>query len=194
MLLDARSRDAVECAEGYADGLTTKSALEAARSAAAAACEPRLRAFDIEQHRAFVAAEAARCAARPTSKLTALVDDARKCSESALQAEMMGRLGRLIRAECLLPRCNLLRCLFGPTAFRPVSIDPACLTNNVVRLAAASYNERTLPSGHLDATRLAVLADAVEEAGGQVEIVEHLRAAGPHYRGCFAVDAVLGKA
>ena len=34
-------------------------------------------------------------------------------------------------------------------------------------LALAAYEERELPSGHLDSLRLAVLADAVEEAGGR---------------------------
>ena len=44
------------------------------------------------------------------------------------------------------------------------------------------------------APRLAVLADAVEEAGGtDAALLGHLRGAGPHVRGCWAVDALLGK-
>ena len=50
-----------------------------------------------------------------------------------------------------------------------------------------------LPSGELDPQRLTVLADALEETGAVGEVVQHLREKGPHVRGCFAVDAVLGR-
>jgi hypothetical protein len=64
----------------------------------------------------------------------------------------------------------------------------------VRRLAEAAYAERQLPAGALDPARLAVLADALEEAGlTDAELLHHLRGPGPHVRGCFAVDAVLGK-
>jgi hypothetical protein len=59
----------------------------------------------------------------------------------------------------------------------------------VVCLAQATYDNRTMPAGTLDPARLAVLADALEEAGCQdAEILGHLRGAGPHVRGCFLVD------
>jgi hypothetical protein len=91
----------------------------------------------------------------------------------------------------------LLRDLLGPLPFRPVPIDPAWLTWNdstVRRLAAAVYQERELPSGHLDLTRLAVLADALEDAGcAEALLLEHLRGPGPHVRGCWAVDLLLVK-
>ena len=62
------------------------------------------------------------------------------------------------------------------------------------RLARPAYEDRLLPSGHLDPVRLAVLADALEEAGCTDEsILTHLRSAGPHVRGCWALDLVLGK-
>jgi hypothetical protein len=64
----------------------------------------------------------------------------------------------------------------------------------VVALAAAAYNERTYPAGTLEATRLAILADALEEAGcTEQAILDHLRAPGLHVRGCWAVDLVLAK-
>ena len=48
--------------------------------------------------------------------------------------------------------------------------------------------------GPLDSDRLAVLADALEEAGCENEdILQHLRGPGPHVRGCWVVDLVLGK-
>jgi hypothetical protein len=64
-----------------------------------------------------------------------------------------------------------------------------------VKLAQAVYEERELPSGHLDAARLAVLADMLEEAGAtDPHLLGHLRSPGPHIRGCFAVDALAGRA
>jgi hypothetical protein len=43
-------------------------------------------------------------------------------------------------------------------------------------------------------TRLAVLADALEDAGcTDAEILSHCRSPGPHVRGCWVVDEILGK-
>jgi hypothetical protein len=43
-------------------------------------------------------------------------------------------------------------------------------------------------------TDLPVLADALEEAGCTDQtILDHLRGPGPHVRGCWAVDLLLGK-
>ena len=93
-------------------------------------------------------------------------------------------------------QANLLRCLFG-NPFRPVTISPRVLAWNnavVVRLAQAGYEERQLPSGTLDNGRLAVLADALDEAGcSDPDILGHLRKSGPHVRGCWPVDLLLGK-
>jgi hypothetical protein len=92
----------------------------------------------------------------------------------------------------------LLRDLFGPLPFRPVTIEPAWLAWNhgtVRHLAEAAYQERVRPDGTLDAARLAVLADALEEAGcADADLLGHLRGPGPHVFGCWCVDLLLGKA
>jgi hypothetical protein len=86
----------------------------------------------------------------------------------------------------------LLRDVFAP--FHCVPLEPSCLTAGVRALAEATYAERSVPSGHLDPARLAVLADALEEFGCADEaLLTHLRSPGPHVRGCFAVDLLLGK-
>jgi hypothetical protein len=90
-------------------------------------------------------------------------------------------------------QADLLRCVFSP--FRPAGCvtSSAWLTPVVESLACAAYEERSLPSGELDPLRLAVLADALEESGCLNEVIlAHLREAGPHVRGCFALDALLG--
>jgi hypothetical protein len=91
----------------------------------------------------------------------------------------------------------LLRDLVGPLPFRPVTIEPAWLAWNhgtVRRLAEAAYHERSLPEGTLSNGLLAVLADALEEAGcADADLLGHLRGPGPHVLGCWCVDLVLGK-
>jgi hypothetical protein len=78
--------------------------------------------------------------------------------------------------------------------FRPVAVDPAWRAPSVGTLAQTTYEERELPSGHLDLARLAVLADALEEAGCTDEaILTHLRSPGPHVRGCWVLDRLLAK-
>jgi hypothetical protein len=89
---------------------------------------------------------------------------------------------------------DLLRDIFG-NPFSPVSIDPDWRTPTVQALATAAYEERILPAGHLEPDRLSILADALEEAGcTDTQILSHLRGpSGPHVRGCWVVDAILGK-
>ena len=90
-------------------------------------------------------------------------------------------------------QADIFRELFG-NPFAPISIRPAWSTPTVTNLAQAAYEERALPSGKLDAARLAVLSDALEEAGcDNADILNHLRSSGPHVRGCWAVDLLLGK-
>ncbi len=91
----------------------------------------------------------------------------------------------------------LLREIFGPLPFRPVTIEPSLLgwhEGLVVRLAQAAYEQRSLPDGGLDASRLAVLADALEEAGCRdEEVLRHLREQDEHWRGCWVLDRLLDK-
>ena len=89
--------------------------------------------------------------------------------------------------------CAVIHDIFG-NPFRPVSFDLAWRTPNVVALADAIYQERELPSGLLDRTRLAILADALMDAGcDSADILAHCRSEGTHVRGCWVVDLILGK-
>jgi hypothetical protein len=163
LLTDERSQRAVEVAERYADGAATGEDLDAAREAA------RTAAGDAARVAAWAATWAAAWAA---------------AWEAARAA---ARVAALVA---------LLRDIFG-NPFRSAAVDPSWLTwrvGTVPRLAQAAYDERELPSGHLDPARLAVLADALEDAGcNDPDILGHLRGPGPHVRGCFAVDLVLGR-
>lgn len=80
----------------------------------------------------------------------------------------------------------LLRCVAGDP-FRPPRFDPAWRTSDVTLLATGIYAD-----GAFD--RHPILADALMDAGcGADPIQSHLRTPGPHARGCWVVDLVLGK-
>jgi hypothetical protein len=90
-------------------------------------------------------------------------------------------------------QATLLRCIAG-NPFRPTPVEPAWVTPTAVVLAQAAYENRTLPEGRLEPDRLAILADALEEAGcTNADILNHLRQPGNHVRGCWVVDLLLGK-
>jgi hypothetical protein len=64
----------------------------------------------------------------------------------------------------------------------------------VRRLAEGAYEQRDLSAGTLDPARVAVLADALEEAGcADADLLRHLRGPRPHVRGCWALDFILAK-
>jgi hypothetical protein len=86
-------------------------------------------------------------------------------------------------------QARLLRDLFGDQ-FRPASVDPGWVAWNsdtIPKLALAIYDERRFAD-------LPILADALEDAGcTDREILAHCRSQGPHVRGCWVVDLLLGK-
>ena len=89
------------------------------------------------------------------------------------------------RAE-LDAQADLVRCVFGNPLARP-GFDPGWRTSAAVGLAAAMYEAREFAIAP-------VLADALQDAGCEDErVLGHLRRPGPHARGCWVVDLVLGK-
>jgi hypothetical protein len=180
-LTDRRGRTAVEVAERFADGLATPQELGSAATAAA-------RAADESGSRGYVGATYyVLCAAESPP-------NAPVCHVFEYNVEVFGLLYSLAnvlsRAE-EKARARLLRDNFNP--FRSQAIHPPALTPGVLALAHAAYDERDLPSGHLDSARLAILADALEEGGCTDRgLLTHLRGPGPQVRGCWAMDLLLG--
>jgi len=81
---------------------------------------------------------------------------------------------------------GLLRDIFG-NPFRPVAIKPEWLSSTVVALAHQMYESR-------DFGAMPSLADALQDAGcDSDDVLDHCRGPGPHVRGCWVVDLVLGK-
>ena len=81
---------------------------------------------------------------------------------------------------------RLLFEVFG-NSLRHVEFDPRWQTSDVVGLARAIYDDRAFDS-------MPILADALMDAGCENDqIISHCRANGPHVRGCWVVDMILGK-
>jgi hypothetical protein len=193
LLWDERLCSAVILLERYAEGDVGGSDRKAARRAAQAVQQTEQTVVHNRVASAvFVLGERLPDrAAREASRLAAEAAAA-SCTEW-----LSNDCWAAVRAERSI-QAGLLRCIFGSLAFRPVALDPNWLTwhDGLIRhLAQAAYDERQLPSGHLDPHRLAVLADALEEAGcDNPEILGHLRQPGAvHVRGCHVVDLLLAK-
>ncbi len=81
---------------------------------------------------------------------------------------------------------DIFRDVFG-NPFRRVRFRPAWRSPAALAVAGAINAGRTFGD-------MPVLADALEEAGCEdAQVVGHCRGAGPHARGCWVIDLVLGK-
>ncbi|MCE9560578.1 MAG: hypothetical protein K8U57_00855 [Planctomycetes bacterium] len=79
-----------------------------------------------------------------------------------------------------------MREIFG-NPFQPVSFSSEWRTSTVLALAQQMYDSR-------DFTAMPILADALQDAGCEIEaILHHCRSEQPHCRGCWVVDLVLGR-
>jgi hypothetical protein len=106
-----------------------------------------------------------------------------QCARNAVNAENPGTVAHLVEAAA---QSDLVRDIFG-NPFRPVAFDPRWRTSDVVGLAQAIYDDKAFE-------RMPILADALMDAGCEDEqIIGHCRGKGPHVRGCWVVDLVLGK-
>lgn len=185
---DDRCRNAVEIAERFADSLASEDELIQAGDMADEAADeaedsdlPHFKklalvgtsnaaAFTVDVNAIF-AAEWAVYAVTGSSAVDGRDEEARRLE--AFNREVEGHV-------------KLLRDIFG-NPLRPVAVERNWLTPNVVSVAQAIYDDHAFD-------RLPVLADALEEAGcTDASILAHCRQLGPHVRGCWVVDLLLGK-
>jgi hypothetical protein len=170
------SRQAVAVAERFADGLAKRKDLNAAllacnEQANKATHDPAAMVVKVSlQMASFWASYNARVQAAGTEPLEA--------SQIAAHTAAMNEEG--------LAQGNLLHDIFG-NPFRPVTIERNWLTATVVELARTIYDDRFFD-------RMPILADALMDVGCEDDaILEHCRSNGPHVRGCWVVDLILGK-
>lgn len=177
-LTDIRSRQAVEASERFADG----------------GCKRK------DLHRAYMNAKAATAVVRRVhsymtpeySRVTAAESTARKDSELSWG---IGGTGSYVTATAVSDeerklltsaQADLVRCIFG-NPFRPVTFLPEWRTSTVMALAQQMYNSH-------DFGAMPILADALQDIGCEDEaILTHCRGPGPHVRGCWVTDAILGR-
>jgi hypothetical protein len=113
------------------------------------------------------------------------LDAACDCDFAALEAASASDYAEP-PSPVLIEQAAFLRDVFG-NPFRPVSANPRWLTSSALDLARTMYDSR-------DFAAMPILADALEEAGcDNVDILAHCRGDGPHVRGCWVVDLILGK-
>jgi hypothetical protein len=167
-LTDERCRRAVEAAERFADGAAVADELVTAREAA---FQADLGVPDTisDLHRAAHQAAA---------------------WDAAFAAETAAAGMRRFEETAPQSLCGLVRDVFIPPPFRAVAVAPSWLSWNggiVARMARAAYDGRAFGD-------LPVLADALEEAGcTEAAMLAALRTGGPHARGSWPLDLLLGK-
>jgi hypothetical protein len=188
LLLEEPSRQAVEVAERYVEGLASVKERDSAWC----------RCFDMSFLGVGSAADrAAALAVGDRSGLSSermvaacagivdalLLDAGCKCACGLLSSEHCQDLPQRLRAV----QQALFRDIVGPR-LRPVRIEPTWLSRNdflLPRLAGTLHDERRW-------SEMTVLGDALEDAGcTDDDLLEHCHGPGLHTRGCWVLDLIL---
>jgi hypothetical protein len=193
-LTDPRCRRTVEAAERFADDPSRGAELLAAQAEAAEAHRAWVTAWEaalilqgkLNRRRGLHAERAVIEAVQWAAGSAPGLDIERAyaylwCAHAGTGSdEQVAALGRY---------ADLLREVFG-NPFRLVAVEPDRLRWNhgsVPALARRIYGEGAFHD-------LPILADALEDAGcDNADLLAHCRGGGPHVRGCWALDLVLGK-
>lgn len=187
---DDRCREAVEVAERYADGLASEEERQEADEEAANAAEEA----EDEENVALEGSGNAASLALSANEGETLTWEAKTVAEWTVYALTGNRAlddpkreaKRLAKYDAeVRSQCDLLRDIFG-NPFRPVTINRSWQTPTVAKVAQQIYEKK--------ANGIPKLADALEKAGcDNPEILAHCRGPGPHVKGCWVMDALLGK-
>jgi hypothetical protein len=177
-LSDQRSRDAIVTAERFVDGAVTFADLLAAHREAAYACSAIPLAHG--RHR-----DGTRRRPRKNRSNKEAAEIARHAADPEWDARVAGRAVAWKGASTRYALSNHLRDIFNP--FHAVPVAPEWRTSTVLTLARCAYD-----SG--DSSTMPILADALQDADcDNEEMLIHCRADVTHIRGCWVIDALLGK-
>jgi hypothetical protein len=188
LMRNETSRRAVEIAEQFADGLGTDQERSHARKLVQRVAETRattgIPTAPKWERRAASAANYAGAgeAAKAGLNASSLTIDAliwREGGHNECDWEA-------IRTTEWLRQTGCPRDIFGSPS-HSVACFPSWRTSTAVPLAAQMYDSR-------DFSAMPILADALQDTGCDNEdILGHCPGPGPHVRGCWVVDLVLGK-
>jgi hypothetical protein len=202
-LLDVAAQQAIACAERYGgERGVSKGQLKKAHKLIA----PRRYEYDSPAWNAARAAQEATAVnlAAPHGEYRVRQADTTTDQASLAVVPAQDRVGEYntwafgsSRLEERAAHAELLRDILG-NPFNPPPPQSSSLLawhdGLVVRLARAAWEESVQPSGQLDPARLAVLADALLDAGcTDNALLDHLREPGPHVRGCWALDRLTDR-
>jgi hypothetical protein len=191
LLSDERSRSAVIAAERFADGLADAAELERFERAAKWAESEQIDSTGVGRSAAWACARVASTRAGEAVDAWQSIVYAKQRRRVADRGSQPGNpdfaaIMKQVDDEEHPEQSAIFRDIFG-NPFRPVSVDPIWRTSTVFALAEGIYADRAFD-------RLPILADALQDAGCEdADILTHLRGNGPHVRGCWAVDLILGK-
>jgi hypothetical protein len=184
-LADPRSRRAIEVAERYVDGFATEEELDDASAGAYAAWDAE---WDLDEWEQATLAAGEQGQSLPLSAAA---------YNSTVPPEWWGGAPAFVAPNEIIRdaatdrkvegsgQCSLLRDIFN--LFRMVTPDPIWLTPQVVALARTIYDNRAFDL-------MPTLSNELAEAGcTNAEFMIHCRAAGEHVRGCWVIDALLGR-
>lgn len=169
LLTHKHGRRAVETVERFADGLTSSQAVTLAAGKAGWQIQ-----YAVGDSRLALAA------ARDLA-------DAQRHRDlwSSIRGAASGILTIDFSSEAVA-QARFLHDIFSDP-FQPVNFDPRWRYETTVALAGGIY-----AGGAFD--RMPILADALEDVGcDDRAILDHCRGPGPHVKGCWVVDLILGK-
>jgi hypothetical protein len=165
--------DAIGAAERYADGLGTKASLKRARQAVRAVRHGMSVVVGVPSP------------AWNALWLTEVAASENACGSVIPEINRLAGMG-LIAVHERPPTCNLIRCVIGPPS-RLNCTNRVSPTSEVVTLGRLIDERRSFE-------QMAQLAQALEAAGcDDSDVLSHCRTHADHVRGCWVVDAVLGK-
>jgi hypothetical protein len=202
--LGEKSRHSIDALERYLDGVSTAHELQLAAVGAyedwiedfgnhhpsnAAYCAvtfQNVTHHDVALGVAAEIAEAVRCEASISKGISLQGWPPPHVADPAVRQACIEAGDKAMTAE-RAAQCHLLREIFhGPR--RAVYLRGHWRTATILNLASAIYNDRRFEE-------FPILADALMDAGcHDAEILGHSRQPGPHVRGCWVVDLLLGKA
>ncbi len=157
----------------YVEGILRANAESSAACAILCAVSPDLAITQTASYTTSSLTSAAYCA---RESLAGTVYRNTKSSEQAIAAD---------KAESVVQAALLCDIVGNP--FRPVSFSHTWRTSTAIALASQMYESREFGA-------MPILADALQEAGcDNADMLDHCRGLGPHVRGCWVVDLVLGK-
>jgi hypothetical protein len=183
-------RATVEVAEQFADGLVGEAELERHERTARVARWSRFEKFYVRTAVEACACVAAKLAARSAGawRYAVWIMSDKRAEEKNTNPELpdFAKVTKQAEEEELSHQLVIFHDIFA-NPFRPVSFDPAWRTTTAQQLTQGMYDSR-------DFGAMPILADALQDAGcDNAPILDHCRGAGPHVRGCWVVDLVLGK-